>query len=305
MKRNSFKESNFNVVRETALILDCRLCLAEGIVWDDREHLLYWVNIHDAEVWRWNPDSDTSPAVFHLPERVCALGLRESGGLVLALASGFALFDPANSMLENLANVERDLPTTRLNDGRVDAAGRFVCGGMDESSAQLPLSSLYSVGTDRKVGKLLAGVTCTNSLCWSPDGGQLYFTDMPTKRIDAFDYDLRTGRVSNRRTFASLADEPGLPDGSAIDAEGFLWNAQWRGSKVVRYRPDGLVDSEFSLPVSNPTCVAFGGPDLDVLYVTSAWFDLTQEERALQPHAGSLFALKPGVRGRPEFRYLG
>jgi L-arabinonolactonase len=128
---------------------------------------------------------------------------------------------------------------------------------------------------------------------------------MPTRRIDAFDYDLASGAISNRRVFASLADEPGLADGSIVDAEGCLWNAQWRGSKLVRYRPDGSVEREVPLPISNPTCMAFGGPDLDILFVTTAWFTLSPEQRAAEPLAGNVFAFRPGVRGRKEARYAG
>jgi L-arabinonolactonase len=290
---------------EPGVVLDCRNNLGESILWDDRERVLYWVNIHDGEVWVWNPDAGVPPSILRLPERVGALGLRRNAGLVLALGSGFALFDPKTSFLERLADVESDLPTTRLNDGRVDPAGRFVCGGMDEASPQRAISALYALGGDRKPRKLLGGIVCTNSLCWSPDGATLYFTDMPTRRIDSFDYDPANGQVGNRRPFATLLDQPGLADGSIVDAEGCLWNAQWRGSKLVRYRPDGTVDREVAVPVSNPTCLAFGGANLDILFVTTAWFGLNADERAREPNAGSLFAFRPGVCGRAEYRYAG
>ena len=230
-------------------------------------------------------------------------GLREDRGLVLALEKGFALW--RDGAAETIAHLDGDLPTVRLNDGRVDPAGRFVCGGMDEGEPQKPLARLYGLDAGRAVSTLLSGISCTNSLCWGPDGRTLYFTDMPTRRIDAFDYDATSGAVSNRRVFASLADEPGLADGSIVDADGCLWNAQWQGSKLVRYRPDGSVEREVRLPVSNPTCMAFGGPDLDILFVTTAWFTLTPEQRAAEPFAGNLFVFRPGVRGRRESRYAG
>jgi L-arabinonolactonase len=295
----------FRPVTESSVILDCRNCLGESILWDDRAGLLYWVNIHDAEIWAWNACSDTEPRVFRLPERVGALGLRESGGLILALESGFACFDTETTLIERLADVEEDLPSTRLNDGRVDLAGRFVCGGMDEGNPQRPISAVYSLGASRRPQELISCVSCANSICWSPDGATMYFTDMPTQRIDAFDYDAGAGQLSNRRPFVSLANQPGSADGSIVDSEGCLWNAQWRGSKIVRYRPDGSVDCEIPLPVSNPTCLAFGGEDLDVLFVTTAWFTLTPEERNREPYAGSIFSFRPGVCGRREYRYIG
>jgi L-arabinonolactonase len=127
---------------------------------------------------------------------------------------------------------------------------------------------------------------------------------MPTRRIDQFDYD-ELGGIRNRRLFASFENLGGLPDGSTVDSEGCLWNAVWGGGKVVRFAPDGRLDREIKLPVTNPTCVAFGGEDLNVLFVTSAWFGLTDSQRESEPFAGSLFAVEPGVRGRPEHRYAG
>jgi L-arabinonolactonase len=288
-----------------SLALDCRLRLGESIVWDDRSGCLWWVNIHDGEVWRWDPFADADPQTWRLPERVGALGLRQTGGLVLALESGFALFDPETAALERLAAVESDLDTTRLNDGRVDRQGRFVCGGMDEARPQGHISALYSLSPAGEAQQLLAGVACANSLCWSPSGETLYFTDMPTRRIDAFDYDPASGRLGARRVFADLAGEPGLADGSTVDAEGCLWNAQWGGGKLVRYRPDGGVDREIPLPVTNPTCLAFGGRDLDVLFVTTSSFASSDEARARAPHAGGLLAFRPGVRGLAEARFAG
>jgi L-arabinonolactonase len=247
--------------------------------------------------------SGRSPKVSPVPNRVGAIGLRESGGLVAAFEKGFALIH--DGAIEFVAAADDGRSTTRLNDGRVDPVGRFVCGGMDEGSPQLPVAALYELDGDRTVQTVLSGIRCTNSLCWSEDGGTLFLTDMPTRRIDAFDYDLKTGAVSNRRAFVSLADGSGLADGSITDADGCLWNAQWKGSKLVRYRPDGSVEREVPLPISNPTCMTFGGPDLDVLFVTSAWFTLTEEQRCAEPHAGSLFAFRPGVKGRREHRYAG
>jgi L-arabinonolactonase len=182
----------------------------------------------------------------------------------------------------------------------VSSAGAWMKDGRNG-----PLSALYSLESDHTTRQLLSGVSCANSLCWSGDGRTLYFADMPSRRIDAFGYDVGSGALSNKRLFASVAAEPGLADGSIVDAEDCLWNAQWGGGKIMRYTPDGAIDREVRLPVSNPTCLAFGGPNLDILFVTTAWFGLNDTERAAQPHAGSIFAFRPGVRGRPENRYAG
>lgn len=285
------------------IALDCRNNLGESIVWDTQTQRLWWANIHDGEIWSWAPDSGDEPSSFRVGERVGAVGLRSGNGLVAALETGFAFFDPESGKVERLTDVESALPTTRLNDGRIDPAGRFVCGGMDEASPQQAISAVYSLGPQNQLKSLINGVHCANSICWSPDGRTLYFTDMPSRRIDAYDYDATAGEVSNRRTFVDLSAEPGLADGSTVDADGCLWNAQWGGGKVVRYTPDGAVEREIHLPVSNPTCLCFGGGDLSTLYITSAWFGLDEAGRDAEPHAGSVFAIRPGVRGIPEYRF--
>ena len=251
-----------------------------------------------------DPFSGEAPAVAAVPERVGALGLRRERGLVLALEKGFALW--RDGELEVVARVDAESPTTRLNDGRVDPAGRFVCGGMDEGAPQQPIAHLYRLDAQTGVsGRLLSDTSCTNSLCWSPDGGTLYFTDMPTRRIDAFDYDLGPGAVSNRRVFAPLAGDPGLADGSIVDAEGCLWNAQCQGSKLGPLPARRRRRSRSAASGFEPDLHGLRGPDLDILFVTTAWFTLTPEQRAAEPYAGSVFAFRPGVRGRKEARYAG
>lgn len=289
---------------EPRVILDCRNQLGECVLWDDRSGRLWWTNIHACELWSWDPYGEAAPDVHFLPERVGAFGFREKGGLVLALASGFALYDPDTRVLERLAQVENELEATRLNDGRVDPFGRFVCGGMDESQDQRPISSVYLLDERHQVTRIIDNVHCANSICWSPDGTSMYFTDMPTARIDVYRYAREIPRIAFAGPFAPVAP-PGLPDGSQTDAEGFVWNAVWGGSRLTRHAPDGTLEREVALPVTNSTCVTFGGPDLDILFVTTARFGLSGEALAHEPSAGGLIALRPGVRGRREHRYLG
>ena len=287
-----------------ALVLDCRQQLGECPLWDERSGRLVWVNIHAGEIWSWDPFAGEPATMVALDGRVGAIGLRGEGGLVLAMERGFALLTEPGADATPAAAIT-DMPATvRLNDGRIDPVGRFVCGGMDEAEPQRPIASLYALDGTGRLDRRLDGIHCTNSLCWSPDGRTMYFTDMPSRRIDAFDYDPEAGAVGDRRTFARL-DGPGLADGSVVDAEGCLWNAQWGGGQLVRYTPDGRVDRTVELPVTNPTCPVFGGPDLDILFVTSAWFGLAGPVRAAEPAAGGLFAFRPGVRGLPEHRFQG
>jgi L-arabinonolactonase len=289
---------------EIELVVDCRNVLGESVVWDPEIGELVWVNVHDGEIWRYH-SLDRTIRTHVLPERIGALGLCSGGGYVLALASGFARFDPAGDRLRRVADVEPDVPTTRLNDGRVDRQGRFICGGMDEAQDQQPASAVYRLDADGTVRRLIEGVHCANSMCFSIDGRTMYFTDMPTGRILAYSYDVDAGRPHSPRLFADCSDQPGLPDGSTVDAEGYLWNAQWGGGRLVRYAPDGIVDRVVPLPMTNPTCLAFGGDDLRTLYVTTARFGLTAEQLTREPTAGGLLALRPGVTGVPEPRFAG
>lgn len=289
---------------EPRVILDCRNELGECVLWDDQSEQLWWTNIHACELWSWDPFGTAGPEVHVLPERVGAFGLRVKDGLVLGLASGFALYDTRTRVLERLVQVENELETTRLNDGRVDPFGRFVCGGMDEAPDQRPISGVYLLDESHKVTRIVGNVHCANSICWSPDGTRMYFTDMPTARIDLYRYGGEISQIAFDGTFAPVVP-PGLPDGSQTDAEGFLWSAVWGGSRLTRHAPDGTLEREIALPVTNPTCVTFGGPDLDILFVTTARFGLTPSALAREPQAGGLIALRPGVRGRRELRYLG
>jgi L-arabinonolactonase len=199
--------------------------------------------------------------------------------------------------------VESELPSTRLNDGRCDRQGRFVVGGYDSSAKGL--SAAYRLDADLSLHRLFGGLSSANSTCFSPDGRTMYYADTPQAVIWAFDYDPDTGTPSNRRIFCDFRDQPGVPDGSVIDADGCLWNAQWNGGRIARYRPDGSLDRVVEMPCRNPTSLAFGGRQLDSLFITTSRLTLTRREQRLQPLAGALLVIRPGVKGLPETRFRG
>jgi L-arabinonolactonase len=174
---------------------------------------------------------------------------------------------------------------------------------MDESGKGEAISNVYRVDGDLSVHKIIPNVACANSTCFSPDGQVMYFADTPTGEIWAYDYDTNAGTLTNRQVFVNFSDQPGIPDGSIVDAQGFLWNAQWNGHRVIRYRPDGSVERILNVPVMNPTCVAFGGKDLDVLYVTTARYLMTAEQIEDEPLSGGLFAIKTDVNGLKETKF--
>ncbi|MGK9170705.1 SMP-30/gluconolactonase/LRE family protein [Inquilinus limosus] len=291
------------LVADVELVVDCGNTLGEGLVWDSEKQRLYWTDIEQKRLWILEPTSGDVGSIA-VPERISCLAPREGGGLVVAFASGFAFFDPGTGQRDDIAPFEPELPHTRLNDGRTDRQGRLIAGGFDEVEGKA-VSSVVRLDPDLHVTRLLSKVTCANGTCFSPDGRMMYFADTPAGEIWAFDYSPSDGTLGKRRTIARFDDQPGMPDGSCVDAEGFIWNAQWNGRRVVRYAPDGRIDRVLEVPVLNPTCVTFGGADLETLYITTARYLMSPAQIAAEPLSGALFACKPGVRGLPDAKFAG
>lgn len=283
-------------------IAACCNILGEVPVWDVEEQSLYWIDIEGKRLQRWHQPSGTF-ADWRFAERIGSFALRKRGGLVCAFESGFAFFNPADGAVEWIAKPDED-PGNRFNDGKCDRHGRFWAGSMDDGLKRHS-GSLFRLDPDLSVHRMETGVGISNALCWSPDDDVFYFADTLDKTIYAYDYAPATGAISNKRRFADTLSDPGTPDGSTIDAEGYMWNAQWDGWRLTRYAPDGSVDRIVELPVQKPTSCMFGGPDLRTLFVTTAIWDLKGSALAAQPMAGSLLALDVGVAGLPETRFDG
>jgi len=275
--------------------------LGESPLWCDRRRRLYWVDSRGPALhWLDGGTLGSLP----LPELVGSIALLEEGtGLLAAMKTGFFILDPDRGTVTPFAALPDRVDHHRLNDGRVDRSGRFWAGTMNDAE-RLPTGALYRLDPDRSVHRILDDVIVPNSLAWSPDGTVMYFADTYRHRIDAFDFDTATGQPSSRRCFAEVAG-PGRPDGSAVDADGCLWNAEYAGGRLVRYTPAGRIDRVIAVPVSNPTCCAFGGSRFDTLFVTSAAQRLSPEQLAREPLAGGLIAVQPGVSGLPESRFRG
>ena len=270
--------------------------LGEGVIWDDRRGRVMWTDIHGRRLWSLDPASGDKVGV-ELSERLACFAPLADGRLVAGFADGLYLFDPRSNQRTLLHAVEPELPTTRLNDGKVDRRGRLVFGTMDEADGgAAPIGQVRSYDGATPPRTLLGAVRISNSIAFSPDGRTMYFADTPERTIWAFDYDPDRGDVGQRRLFARTPG-PGYPDGSCVDADGCLWNAEWDGSRIVRYAPDGRVDRAIPLPASRITCPAFGGAGLSTLFVTSATAGLDAAARAREPLAGALFAIDVGVRG--------
>ena len=288
---------------DVEVVLPVRARVGEGPVWDERSNTLVWVDIMNNSVHVFDPASGHDRAV-DVGQPVGAAALRERGGLVLALRDGFAVMNADLDDLRWVARVEEDVPTNRMNDGKCDAAGRFWAGSM--AFAYTPgVASLYRLDPDYRVTRVLADVTLSNGLDWAADNRRMYYIDSPTQRVDVFDFDLERGLLGERRTAIAVPREVGLPDGMTIDAEGYLWVALHGSGTVRRYSPDGLLDRVVRVPAKQVTCCAFGGADYGDLYITSMADELSPEAVHEQPLAGALFRTRPGVRGRPGFRFRG
>jgi len=295
-------------------VVECANHLGEGPVWDVEDGCLYWLDgtgrrVGNPSIWRLNPRTGRTRH-WSLDHDVGALAIRRGGGAVLALADGFYFFDFAGERLDLISRVDADQPRSRLNDGKCDRRGRFFAGGMDDKE-ELKICSLWRLDADLSVSRVDEGIICTNGPCWSPDNRTFYLADTFQGEYWAYDYDIATGSLTNKRLFHSFKNDPGVADGSTIDDEGFVWNAQLISGDLVRYAPDGTVDRRIGMPVRNITSVMFGGDRLDELYVTSmarvkhpAVHDLFAREMKPQYLAGSLFKVTGlGVRGLPEPRF--
>ena len=284
---------------EVEHLLATRNELGEGPLWNPADKKLWWVDIFAGHVNALTPGAK-SYETYIVGEAIGSIGFRAKGGFIVSLTSGIRLFDAATGKVTPLVDPEPQYPQGRFNDGKVDRAGRFWTGSMDTGSN----SGLYRYDPDGSVHKMESGIKCSNGLGWSPDNKVMYYNDSQASTIWAYDFDFAGGNVSNRRIFYKATDG-GEPDGLTIDAEGCLWTAVWDGWCVLRFDPAGKLMTRIAMPVQRPTCPTFGGDNYDELYVTSAYLDLTGEQRQPQPFAGDLFRIDPGVKGLPEPQFAG
>ncbi|MCD0258788.1 SMP-30/gluconolactonase/LRE family protein [Xanthomonas melonis] len=289
------------------LSVDSRCTHGEGVLWCEQRQALHWVDISEKRLWRHHPATAQS-RYWTLPDRPGCIGLMDDGRVLVALAKAIGIVDPDSTdadalPFEKLADIEADNPLTRSNDGRADRHGNLVFGTMDEHDSKAARGALYQFSLKHGLRALpLPGVSIPNSICFSLDGRTMYYCDSVRPQILCCDYDPETAQAGNTRVFTTLDRDDAEPDGSIIDSQGHLWNAQWHASRVVRYRPDGSVDRIVQLPVKHPTCSAFGGAALDRLHVISSRLDHSAEELARMPEAGGLFVCDLAVAGLLESR---
>ena len=278
--------------------------LGESLLWDDRAACFWWVDVHAGKLYRSGGEG-SAPQMWQFDEALGHIALTEQvGGIVLGLASGLDLFETATGTRTRLASVPHAVPGMRLNDGRCDRNGHLVFGTMSEGGVG-QRGAFWWFGAAHGLRQLeLPAPAIPNSICFSPDGERMYFTDSKDKRIFVCDYGAEQGKVANVRVFVDPGAVDWEPDGSCVDAAGGVWNARWGGACVVRYHPDGTLDRVMKSPARQPTCPCLGGANLDLLYSTSARIGL--EAQQLSDADGQILGWHgPGVKGLPEGRVIG
>lgn len=278
--------------------------VGEGPIWDDQKNVLWWVDIFSSELYAFDPVSDVNQK-WDVGQHVGTVVPWQDDKVVVAVANGMGSFDLKSQEFVPFNDPESNLPGNRFNDGKCDPAGRLWAGTMAYENPT-DQGSLYVLDTDYKVTRVLGGIGISNGIVWSHDHTVMYYIDSVTRTVRAWDYSADTAEIANERTILKVEPGFGLPDGMAIDEEGMLWVAFYGGSRVCRvHARSGEILETIELPVSAITACAFGGSDLDTLFITSAAQDLSPEERAGRPADGNLFSITTGFKGVQSARFGG
>lgn len=278
--------------------------LGEGPVWDSDLNKLYWVDILAGRLFRYNPETGSNKT-WEIGEHIGAVVLRKKGGLLLAIKTGFAFFDPDSGKIEKIADPESQMSGNRFNDGKCDPAGRFWAGTMSYK-VEAGRGRLYCLHSELTVEQKLTGLTISNGLAWNEKINKFYFIDTLAHQIAAFDYEPETGNIQNRKIIKKINKKEGLPDGMTIDEEGCLWVALYNGGRVIRINPEnGETVFQVHLPVPKPTSCTFGGTGLNEMFITTCRENMTEEEIAEYPYSGSLFKVKLPFKGKASKRFAG
>ncbi|MBK0024425.1 SMP-30/gluconolactonase/LRE family protein [Ochrobactrum sp. S46] len=276
--------------------------LGETPLWCDRQQALLWIDIEKPKLHSFHPATGAHSTSEVECDWLGSQALCEDGRRLIAKDLSLYLYDDLTDKWTLFVSLEAGLDN-RLNDGRVDAQGRLWIGTMDNQLYR-PNGALYRVLGDGSVMKFAEDVIVSNGIAISPDGKRLHFTD--TRRYISWVYDLDPidGVVTKKRVFADYSQSGERPDGACFDADGCLWTAFFAGGKVVRYTPSGAIDKVIQLPLTNPTCVCFGGPDYKTLYVTTASKFLNEDQLSREPLAGAVLAIEGVGQGLPENRFV-
>ena len=304
---------------EVKSILDTQCQLGEGAIWNSETQELYFIDIEGCNLFVYkegNKLTSISPRdqmlrKYYVGEKIGSMGYRigtvvptnDPNKVIIPLQNGIFEFDLTTREKTLFSNPEEQLESNRMNDGKCDPAGRLWVGSMHLEQIK-GAASLYKIEPDGTHEKMIDSVTISNGIVWSLDEKTMYYIDTPTGVVQAFDYEKATGNISNGRTACVIPESLGYPDGMTIDAEGMLWIALWNGNAVTRWNPTtGKMIQKIEVPAHNVSSCAFGGKNLETLFITSARVDMTEEELEKMPLSGNVFAVKPGVRGVKAFHF--
>ena len=278
------------------LVLDTKSELGEGAIWNYKTGELIWVNIKGEILNFYNPKTESNREMF-TGQMIGTVVPAESGKVMVALQNGIYSYDPDSGAKKLIVDPEADKPDNRFNDGKCDPAGRFWVGTMSLVGAK-NAGALYRLDADSTIHKMIDGVGISNGIVWSADKSKMYYIDTPTRKVMGYDYDNETGDISNPKVAVEIPDGIGYPDGMTIDKKDNLWVALWGGSAVACFNPEnGELLRKIEVPAKNVTSCAFGGDDLETLYITTARESTSDEDLERFPHAGGVFKVRPGVKG--------
>ena len=270
--------------------------MGETPIWVPEEKLLYWVDIGSHMIFRI--DVKTNEYESFKPDMpVRGLCRKSSGDWLIVTDAGLAFWDPSSNTCKFIIDPYENQPDLQFNDGAIDRQGRLVVGSYNSHQLDAPDGSLYRLDADLTLHRLDKNLVLSNGIALSPDGKTLYVSEMFAHKITAYDYEIESGIAGNRRVFVVIPEDAGKPDGLTVDSHGFVWAAHWGGWRVTRYDPAGKLEREIRVPTELVTCIGFGGQNLDELYITTAWYSLSDQQRKEQPLAGDLFRIQTDITG--------
>lgn len=269
--------------------------LGEGPLYNEKENSLYWTDIKDYKIYKYDLES-LKVCSYKFSKEIGSFAFTKENRLIASTKDGYEYLDLNTLKEEFIINPEEDLENNRFNDGKCDAYGRYFAGTMDNNESQIS-GSLY-VYNDKDVEKKETDLFISNGLGWNNDSSKFYLTDSPKRVIYVYDYDLETSELSNKKIFAKIHEKDGYPDGLCVDEENHIWSAHWDGWKITRYKPDGSIERIIDMPVANVTSCNFGGKDYKTLFITSAQKGLSKKELEKSPLSGCTFILRTDVKGQ-------
>jgi len=282
--------------KKAVLLYEIPAQLGEGAFWNHETGILYWVDIEGKQLHLFDPQNKKDRS-FPTPSRIGTVVPQNKDIAIVALEDGIYKLNTNNGALELLSDVEAKVTENRFNDGKCDPNGNLWVGSMDLEQKKAG-AKLYKVEASGRTTVMLDKVTISNGIVWTKDKKTMYYIDTPTRKIRAFDFNPENSTISNERVAVQVSESLGYPDGMAIDVNDNLWVGMWNGNSVLCFDPKkGTVIDKIDVPAHNVTSCAFGGKDLNLLYITTARVDMTDEEKEQFPLAGSLFVAEPGVKG--------